>query len=158
MDVTSASAEIRSLCPDAVVLNADARDKNDVFDLAVTELQRVQHVDPARALRALWRREQAGSTAIGRGIAIPHARVTGLAAPVSVLIRTRSPIPFEAPDHRPVYLALVILVPEDGDPEAHLQLLAEVVTLLGDRAFRDRLTSASDVRSVLRAFVERSPS
>lgn len=51
--------------------------------------------------RALWRREQARSTGLGHGFAIPHARIAGLGEPIVLLMRTKLPIAFGAPDHKP---------------------------------------------------------
>jgi len=142
------------LVPDAVVLNSTARDKSQLFHLAATELQRVYCVDPAVVLRALWRRELAGSTALGEGIALPHARVARIDRPVAALIRTANPIAFDAPDDAPVSLVLVLIVPADGDPDEHLHLLAQATTLLSESHVRERLRNAPDVRTVLRIFAE----
>jgi mannitol/fructose-specific phosphotransferase system IIA component (Ntr-type) len=70
-----------TLCPDEIVLNLDASSRQQAIERAATLLAAARHLDPALVFRALWRREQAGSTALGKGIAIPHARVAGITAP-----------------------------------------------------------------------------
>ena len=140
-------------CPQLIDLDVSAKDKHELFRIAVEMLQRAYGVDPALILRALWRREEAGSTGLGRGVAIPHARVSGISAPLTMLLRLRAPIAFDAPDGKPVSVALVIIVPADGATEQHLQLLARFASLCTDRKFRTRLMEAPAAEEVRHAFV-----
>lgn len=86
----------------------------------------------------LSRREQVGSTGLGEGIAIPHARVEDLSRIQLAYLRLKQPIPYDAPDGRPVSDVMVILVPKRATDE-HLQILAEIAQIFGDRRFRERL-------------------
>jgi len=147
----SASADA---CPQLIDLDVAAKDKHELFRIAVEMLQRAYAVDPAPILRALWRREEAGSTGLGRGVAIPHARIAGISQPLTMLLRLRAPIPFDAPDGKPVSLVLVIIVPTDDETEQHLQLLARFASLCTDRVFRKRLSEAMDGDDVRHVFVE----
>ena len=52
----------------------------------------------SQILDSLLARERLGSTGLGQGIAIPHGRVKGLREAVGAFVRTRAPIPFDAPD------------------------------------------------------------
>jgi len=140
-------------CPQLIDLDVSAKDKHELFRIAVEMLQRAYAVDPAPILRALWRREEAGSTGLGRGVAIPHARIAGISQPLTMLLRLRAPIPFDAPDGKPVSLVLVIIVPADDETEQHLQLLARFASLCTDRKFRTRLMEAPAAEEVRHAFV-----
>jgi len=140
--------------PQLIDLDVVAKDKHELFRIAVAMLHRAYSVDPVLVLRALWRREEAGSTGLGLGVAIPHARVSGIAEPLTMLLRLRAPIPFDAPDGKPVSLALVIIVPVDDATEQHLQLLARFANLCTDRTFRTRLMEAADAEDVSSVFVE----
>ncbi len=94
---------------------------------------------------ALNERERMGSTALGHGIAIPHARVAGVEELRAALIRLQKPIPFDAPDKQPVDLLIGLVVPVSC-AEPHLRVLREIATHLGDAQNRDRLRAAgSDV-------------
>jgi PTS system nitrogen regulatory IIA component len=139
-------------CPGLINLGVNARDKHDLFGIAAEMLQRECCVDPAPILRALWRREEAGSTGLGQGIAIPHARVSGISEPLTMLLRMRAPIPFDAPDGKPVSLVLVIIVPTNDATERHLEMLAGIASLCSEPAFRRRLAEASNASDVRRAF------
>jgi PTS system nitrogen regulatory IIA component len=88
-------------------------------------------------------REQLGSTGVGHGVAIPHARMTQCGAAAAVLVRTKVGIPFDAPDGRPVSVFLGLIVPNMAN-ERHLQLLATAAGMLSDRAFRDKLRTCTE--------------
>ena len=99
---------------------------------------------PARAvLESLLAREELGSTALGHGVAIPHARMPQCVAPAGVFVRTRFGIPFDAPDGKPVSMFLGLIVPRQA-AERHLKLLAAAAGMFGDRAFREKLRSCSE--------------
>ena len=74
---------------------------------------------------SLFAREKLGSTGLGQGIAIPHGRIKGLKDALGAFVRPRQPIPFDAPDGKPVSLVFVLLVPEQAT-EKHLQILSEL--------------------------------
>ncbi len=102
----------------------------------------------------LAEREVIGSTALGRGFAIPHARLKGLAHPIAAFVRPRLAICFDAPDGKPVSSLLVLLVPESAT-DAHLELLAQAANMFCDKAFRDRLrtcAAAPDIRATFAAW------
>jgi len=140
------------LQPMDILLDVDVRDRPHALELGASAICRAHRLDPAPVFRALWRREQAGSTALGEGFAIPHARIGGIARPTTLFMRTRVAIAFDAPDGHPVSQLLVILVPEDGAKDDHLQLLALVARLFSDRGFRTRLDRATDAAAVADAF------
>ena len=144
----------RWLFPQVVLLDCDARDKTEVLDVAAATLERFHGVDAAIVARALWRREAAVTTALGHGVAVPHARIDGIAEPVTLLIRTRHPIAYEAPDRKPVTQLFVIVVPADGDANEHLRLLANVARIFSQPEFRERIAAAADMRATRRAFEE----
>jgi PTS system nitrogen regulatory IIA component len=158
---SSSDQALQSLCPREIALGVDLRDKRSTLEFASTLVECSLGLGGGPVLRALLRREEAGSTALGAGIAIPHARIPGIERPVTVFLRGNSPIPFDAPDGKSVPDILVILVPADGATEEHLRLLALVAEMFSDRAFRARLSAAtepSDVWSVFAQWIgERTP-
>ncbi|HTH98943.1 MAG TPA: PTS sugar transporter subunit IIA [Stellaceae bacterium] len=83
-------------------------------------------------------REQAGSTGVGAGIAIPHGKLAGLTTPLGVFARLERPIDFDAIDGQPIDLIFMLLLPE-GDGPDHLKVLARVSRLLRNRALCDKL-------------------
>ncbi|HTS22096.1 MAG TPA: PTS sugar transporter subunit IIA [Casimicrobiaceae bacterium] len=107
------------------------------------------------AVRAgLAEREHIGSTGLGCGVAIPHARIKGLLRPIAAYVRTALPVPFDAPDGKPVTDMLVLLVPWESTEE-HLVMLAEAAAMFSDTAFREELRSCADRDSVYALLVRR---
>jgi len=92
---------------------------------------------------ALREREQLGSTGIGRGVAIPHARSTAFREPRAAFLRLSHPIDFGATDGQPVDLVFAMCVP-DQQVEQHLHTLAGLVERFSDAEFRDALREAAD--------------
>jgi PTS system nitrogen regulatory IIA component len=140
------------LCPQQIELELDVSGRREALRAVSSLIERSRRLNAPPVFRALWRREQAASTAIGNGLAIPHARITGIADPVTVYVRTKAPVDFAAPDRKPVSDLFVILVPAEGPNLEHLQLLALVVQASSDGDFRARLAAASDAEGVRTAF------
>jgi len=115
-------------------------------------IERSRGLSAPPIFRALWRREQAASTGLGSGFALPHARITGITEPVAAYMRVKTPISFAAPDHRPVSELFVLLVPTDADNAKHLELLASIAELFSDGGFRAALRRAHDATSVRQTF------
>jgi len=150
----SGDKSLQSLCPREIALDLDLRNKHRALEVASTLVEGSLGLHAAPVLRALLRREEAGSTALGTGIAIPHARISGIERPVTVFLRGKFPIAFDAPDGKPVCDILVILVPADGATEEHLRLLARVAEMFSDRAFRARLCAATESSDVSDVFAQ----
>lgn len=139
------------LCIEDVVVELNVPDKQRALEEAASMVERRKSMHRALIFRALWRREQIGSTGLGHGVAIPHARIAGISEPIVLLMRTKFPIAFGAPDHKPVSVLCVILVPEHANDE-HLQILATVSEMFSHKDFRDRLKAARDPAAIQRLF------
>jgi PTS system nitrogen regulatory IIA component len=142
------------LQPEGIHLDVPLRDSLHALEFIATAIATHHDLDPAPVLRALCRREQAGSTGLGGGLAVPHARIPGIDRPLTLLVRARKPIGFKAPDHDPVRLMLAILVPEHGDRGDHLKLLALVAELFSDPRFRARIDTGADPAAVAASIAE----
>jgi PTS system nitrogen regulatory IIA component len=78
--------------------------------------------------------------------------MAGIAQPITLFMRTKIAIAFDASDGKPVSNLLVIMVPADGENDDHLQLLALVAKLFSNRGFRAQLHRAPDVTGAADAF------
>jgi nitrogen PTS system EIIA component len=139
-----------------VAIDLDLSSKRRVFDEAGLLFQHHQGIARATVFDSLFARERLGSTGLGQGVAIPHGRIAKLAAPVGAFLRLKEPIPFEAPDGKPVDLLFFVLVPEKAT-EAHLQILAALAEMFSDDAMRRRLRSLADVPAVHQSLIEFRP-
>jgi PTS system nitrogen regulatory IIA component len=94
-------------------------------------------------LAPLLRREDLGSTGVGEGVALPHARLEGVTRPFGLLARLRDPIDYDAVDDRPVDLVCLLLLPADGESR-NLNALACVARWLRDADTAAALRGARD--------------
>ena len=97
---------------------------------------------------ALLKREAAGSTGVGEGVALPHARAPGLDRLRGVFLRLDAPVPFDAVDDQPVDLIFALLVPAEGTGVEHLQALAKVARLLRRPDIREQLRKAQTADAI----------
>lgn len=131
------------LAPDDVRLDVDALAKEQVLQVIASMLAGKHGLSPTVILESMTAREGLGSTGVGHGVAIPHARMRQCVAAAAVFVRTKLGIPFDAPDGRPVSVFLGLIVPDMAN-ERHLQLLATAASMLSDRAFREKLRGCTD--------------
>jgi PTS system nitrogen regulatory IIA component len=96
---------------------------------------------------ALGAREAMGSTGVGQGVAIPHARIAGLDRFYGLFIRLQKPIDFAAVDDQPVDLVFLLLTPEKSSND-HLAALACISRRLRDPAVASRLRAAKDAATL----------
>jgi PTS system nitrogen regulatory IIA component len=130
------------LSANSILLELDAGSKKRVFEQAGLLFENQRQIARTQVFDSLFAREKLGSTGLGQGIAIPHGRIKGLREAVGALIRTREPIPFDAPDGRSVNLIFVLLVPERAT-DLHLQILSELAQMFSDKTFRERLLGSA---------------
>ena len=97
--------------------------------------------EPATINAAINEREQLGSTGFGQGVAIPHAKIDGLAQIYALFARLGEPVDYKAIDGRPVDLVFLLLSPPDAGAE-HLKALAAISRVTRDAATLERLRGA----------------
>lgn len=133
----------RLLAPTNVLLDMPASSKKRVFEQAALLFENQYGVARATVFDSLFARERLGSTGLGQGVAIPHGRIKGLKEAAAAFVRLTEPVPFDAPDGRPVQLLIFLLVPEQA-AQQHLDILSELAQMLSDKGFRDALLAAGE--------------
>lgn len=98
--------------------------------------------------KAILKRESLGSTAIGNGIAIPHAKSNSVMQKAIVFGRSKKGVDFDSIDGKAVNIFFMIVSPEE-DAGAHLKMLARISRLLQDSDFKDSLMSLSTPREII---------
>ncbi|MGZ5120797.1 MAG: PTS sugar transporter subunit IIA, partial [Burkholderiales bacterium] len=81
-----------------VIIDLDVSSKKRVFEQVGLLFENNNSIGRSDVFDSLFAREKLGSTGLGQGIAIPHGRIKGLKEAVGAVVRTRQPIPFDAPD------------------------------------------------------------
>jgi len=135
---------ISSAC---VVPRLRARDVRQAIDELARIAAAATTLDGDAIRRAVLERAEESTFGFGRGVAIPHAALPGLARPVGVFARLSPAQDFGASDGIPVDLVFLLLSPE-GDDSIHLRALACVARRLRDREVATRLRSASDAAAI----------
>ncbi len=139
-----------------VVLDLSVSSKKRLFEQVGLLFENHQSIARNTVFDSLFAREKLGSTGLGQGVAIPHGRIKGLKEAVGAFIRLAAPVPFEAPDAKPVNLVFVLLVPEQAN-EQHLQILSELAEMFSDREFRAQIASEPDAATVHQRFIAWQP-
>jgi PTS system nitrogen regulatory IIA component len=139
------------LRPEDILLDTDVSSKPELLDTIGRHMEQAHSLPRESVSPSLARREQLGSTGLGQGVAIPHARVKDLNRILVAYLRMKSPIPYDAPDGEPVSEILVLMVPKQATEE-HLRILADASRMFANRQFRRRLRQCSDPQAVKQLF------
>ena len=130
---------------EAVIAELASKTRDDVLaELSANIVLRLPGMPFDVILEALLEREMLGSTGIGDGIAIPHAKLQGLTRdPLLAFGRSSDGVDFNSLDGRTAHL-FFLLISSDADVGAHLQTLARISRILKDSEVRNRLMKAPD--------------
>jgi nitrogen PTS system EIIA component len=138
------------LSPANVVLDVRASDKSRLLQQLSTQAASELGLDPDEVFDQVAKREELGSTGVGNGVALPHARLRGLKAPFGLLARLHHGIDFGAIDDKPVDIIFLLLLPEIGEG-AQLNALACAARVLREPEALGRVRGASDREALFRA-------
>ena len=132
----------RYLSPALVLTDLQASDVAGSIERMADHLERVGAVGSSEEVRrGLLAREQAHTTAMGHGMALPHATIDGLEEPVLMVALAREAVQFGPPDTEPVRVFFVLLSPP-GHESQHIKLLARICRLARHPGFLDDLRTA----------------
>ena len=149
--------QIAELLPSTnIAFDLDVATKPRLFEAVGRLFAAGSGLDVDAVASSLAAREKLGSTGLGQGIAIPHGRIKGLKEAIGAFIRLRQPIPFDAPDGKPVSQVFVLLVPEQAT-DLHLQILSELAQMFSERTFREKLATAATTAELAALFRQWEP-
>ena len=135
-----------------ILMAVRAGDKRSLLKSLVQHVAERAKCDPVILLSAILKREELGSTGIGEGLAIPHARVSGVLQPMAVLAQLARPIEFEAVDGRPVDLVVLLALPDDASGES-LQALSVLSRCLRASETRTNLRGAKNAQAAFQVLL-----
>lgn len=131
------------LSKESIMLNGTPKTKSEAIDMLVDlQVKGGKIADKAEYKKGILAREQMSSTAVGEGIAIPHAKSTAVKSPSLAAMTVPSGVDYEALDEEPSNLLFMIAAPNDGD--IHLEVLSRLMTILMDEDFRAKLIAAKN--------------
>ena len=140
----------------AIVSELESTTKEEVIKELVDALAaagKIDSKDGKKLTAALMAREQLGSTGIGQGLAVPHAKHNSVGDLVAAFGRSKKGIDFDSLDGEPVYLVFLLLSNKEASGQ-HLEALAYITKLLRDDLFCRFLREAKNVEEVVELLKE----
>lgn len=138
------------LSKDAVVLRAKVSNKEEAFDMLIDLHEKIGSITNKKLYKEdIMKREAQGPTAIGDGIAIPHAKSGAVKKPMLTAITVPDGVDLNALDQQPSKLIFMIAAPEGGG-DTHLELLSRLTVMLMDASFREELLAAQNTDAFLK--------
>ena len=140
----------------AIVMDIKSSKKEDVMKELVDALINAGEIEKRyrnKLIDALMAREALGSTAIGQGIAIPHAKSDCVNKLVAAFGISRKGVDFDSLDGDLAFIFFLLLAPQDS-AGPHLKALARISRLLKDKYFRDSLRACSEEKAVIKIITE----
>ena len=138
------------LSPSGVVVDLRARDKVAVLEELSSRAAAVLNLPAEAIAHEIERREELGSTGIGGGVSMPHARFREVKKPFGLLARLKQPVDFEAIDAQPVDLVFLLLLPASSQLD-QLNTLAAVARKLRDQKVLADLRQATTASELYKA-------
>lgn len=132
----------------SISLNVDLNSKTQAIETLIDLQQKAGNLSNMDLYRKeILAREAMGSTAVGDGIAIPHAKSRAVNRPGLAAVTVPNGVDYEALDGNPSNILFMIAAPEDGD--FHLEVLSRLMTLLMDESFRADLLSSKNAKEFI---------
>lgn len=144
------------LPPENIVLGLSVSSKKRLFEQIGFLFEGKHGIGKGQVFDSLFARERLGSTGLGQGVAIPHGRIKGLKEALGAFVRLEQPVPFDAPDGKPVSLVFAMLVPEQAT-ERHLEILSELAQMFSDRELREAMAQAADAAALQKLIADWQP-
>jgi nitrogen PTS system EIIA component len=141
------------LSPSNVMIDVTAGDKQKLLLALSRKAGAIVGVPLEQILAELQKREELGSTGVGGGVALPHARFHQIDKPTGMLLRLRKPIAFDAVDEEPVDIVFLLLLPEASEGE-QLGALAAIARKLRNPEITAALRGARDSREMYRILAQ----
>lgn len=138
------------LKPESVITGSQIKSKEEAIETLIDLHQKAGHLSDINEYRkGILAREAGGTTAIGEGIAIPHAKSAAVREAGLAAMTVPEGVDYQAPDGQPSKVLFMIAAPVDGD--LHLEVLSRLMTLLMDDQLRSELLAASDAEEFISA-------
>ncbi|MGR3177045.1 MAG: PTS sugar transporter subunit IIA [Candidatus Anammoxibacter sp.] len=141
---------------DAIIPDLKSTEKKEVIKEMVDALKEANSINKDEVkdiLRALNKREELGSTGIGKGVAVPHTKHSSIKSIVGLVARSVNGVEFDALDGEPVYLFFLLLSPSDSS-SSHLSALERISNVIRDGDFRRFIKEASSKKEIIETIEE----
>ena len=130
------------LSPQSIFIDTEITSKKKLLELIANIVADRTKLSESSIYNNLLNRERLGSTGLGQGFAVPHARVDDLDKTIGCFFRLKQAVNFESPDNRPVDLVFTIIIPEEATEE-HLMILSSLASIFSREEICDAIRNAA---------------
>ncbi len=130
------------LSPQAIFLDTEISSKKKLLQLIANIVADRTQLPESSIYNNLLNRERLGSTGLGMGFAVPHARLADLDKTAACFFRLKEAVNFEAPDNRPVDLVFTIIIPDEATEE-HLLILSSLARIFSREEVCEAIRNAA---------------
>ncbi len=143
------------IAPELVATDFDASNKEEAIKRAVDQLYVHGRCNQPRLLEDdVWKRESHYTTGFGNGFALPHCRTNHVTASSIVVLKLRSPVPWDAADNVPVKVVILLAIREGGSMNEHMKMISQLARQLMHEPFRDSLEREQNPEALCRLLME----
>lgn len=135
-----------------VLPHLEAQDKAEVLDKMVSSLEnKVSNAELDKIREAVFEREKIMSTGVGKGLAIPHGKASGIEQTYAAFAILKEPVDYEAIDDQPVNMIFLLVGPQSSN-SLHIKMLSRISRLMNNSDFRDRLRECDSAEQIIEQF------
>ena len=131
------------LSPQKIFIDTEVTSKKKLLEMIANIVADRSSLAQSTIYNNLLSRERLGSTGLGKGFAVPHARVPELEQTLGCFFRLKDPVNFESPDNQPVDLVFTIIIPEQATDE-HLHILSSLARVFSQPEVGEAIRNADD--------------
>jgi PTS system nitrogen regulatory IIA component len=130
------------LSPQKIFIDTEVSSKKKLLELIANVTADQTRLPESTIYTNLLNRERLGSTGLGQGFAVPHARLPELEETLGCFFRLKQPVNFESPDNLPVDLVFTIIIPQEANEE-HLLILSSLARIFSDADICEAIRTAA---------------
>jgi len=135
------------LSPQKIFIDTEVSSKKKLLELIANITADPTRLPESIIYTNLLNRERLGSTGLGQGFAVPHARLPDLEKTVGCFFRLKQPVNFESPDNLPVDLVFAIIIPQEATEE-HLLILSSLARIFSDADICEAIRAANSKEEI----------
>ncbi len=135
------------LSPQSIFLNTEISSKKKLLELIANIAADRTQLSESEIYNNLLNRERLGSTGLGQGFAVPHARLNELKQTMAFFFRLKDTVNFESPDNQPVGLVFTIIIPQEATEE-HLIILSSLAGIFSKAEVCEAIRSATSKEEI----------
>jgi PTS system nitrogen regulatory IIA component len=129
------------LSPQTIFIDTEVTSKKKLLELIANIAADKTRLPESTIYNNLLNRERLGSTGLGQGFAVPHARLLELEDTIGCFFRLKEPVNFESPDNQPVDLVFTIIIPQEATEE-HLLILSSLARIFSNAEICEAIRAA----------------